>query len=197
MIAYLKGIYSEKNPAYVIMETAGGVAYFVHISLSTYSEIKDLPEGKLLTHFIVKEDTQALYGFHSEDERIIFRQLISVSGIGPNTAMLFLSSLSIDEITHAILSENVKVLQSVKGVGGKTAQRVILDLKDKIGKMHSHRSMDKKSISYNNSKLEALSALSSLGFPKNSAEDVLDKIIKAEGVNLTVEELIKKALRLL
>lgn len=197
MIAYIKGEYAEKNPAYVIMETAGGVAYFIHISLSTYSEIKELTTGKLLTHFVVKEDSQALYGFHSEDERIIFRQLISVSGIGPNTAMLFLSSLSIEEISNAILSENVKVLQSVKGIGMKTAQRVILDLKDKIGKIHPQNIADKKSITYNNNKFEALSALSSLGFPKNSAETVIDKIIKAEGINLTVEDLIKKALRLL
>lgn len=197
MITYIKGKFSEINPAFVIIETSGGVAYFIHISLSTYSEIKEMTDGKLLTHFIVKEETQALYGFNSEDERTIFRQLISVSGIGPNTAMLFLSSLSIDEISHAILSENVKVLQSVKGVGAKTAQRVILDLKDKIGKISSSMATDKKSLSYNNNKFEALSALSSLGFPKNSAENILDKIIKAEGVNLSVEELIKKALRLL
>ncbi|MDL2308042.1 Holliday junction branch migration protein RuvA [Bacteroidales bacterium OttesenSCG-928-C03] len=197
MITYVKGRFSEKNPAFVVMETAGGIAYFIHISLSTYSEIKDLEEGKLLTHFIVKEDANALYGFFSEDERVIFRQLISVSGIGPNTAMLFLSSLSIDEITHAILSENVKVLQSVKGIGMKTAQRVILDLKDKIGKIQPVIAQDKKSLSYNNNKFEALSALVSLGFPKNSAESVLDKIIKAEGINLSVEDLIKKALRLL
>lgn len=197
MIAYIKGEYTDKNPAYVIMETAGGVAYFIHISLSTYSEIKELKTGSLLTHFIVKEDAQALYGFYSEDERVVFRQLISVSGIGPNTAMLFLSSLSIEEISHAILSENVKVLQSVKGIGLKTAQRVILDLKDKIGKIQSQNIADKKSMTYNNNKFEALSALSSLGFTKNSAEAVLDKIIKAEGINLTVEDLIKKALRLL
>ena len=197
MITYIKGKYVEKNPAYVVIETAGGIAYYIYISLSTFSEVKDTDEGILLTHFVAKEDGQALYGFYNEEERTIFRYLISVNGIGPNTALLFLSSLSISEITNAILTENVKTLQSVKGVGAKTAQRVIIDLKDKIGKISSHNILDKKSTSYNNNKFEALSALSSLGFSKNSAEVVLDKIIGNEGINLSVEELIKKALKLL
>ena len=197
MITYIRGKYIEKNPAYVVMETAGGVAYLLHISLPTFSEIKDLEEGVLLSHFVVKEDGQALYGFFSEDERQLFRYLIGVNGIGPNTALLFLSSLSIAEITNAILTENVRVLQSVKGVGGKTAQRVIIDLKDKIGKFSSQNNFDKKAISYNNNRIEALSALTSLGFTKNAAENVLDKIIGQEGVALSVEDLIKKALKLL
>lgn len=197
MITYLKGIFAEKNPAYIIVETPGGVAYRVNISLSTYSGIKEMEDGILLTHFVVKEDTQALYGFHTEEERTIFRYLIAVNGIGPNTALLFLSSLSIPEITNAIVTENVKLLQSVKGVGAKTAQRVIIDLKDKIGKLPAQNILDKKNQFYNNNKFEALSALCSLGFSKNSAEQVLDKIIQAEGINLSVEELIKKALRML
>lgn len=197
MITYIKGRYEEKNPAYVVIETSGGVAYLVHISLSTYSEIKDLQEGKLLTHFVVKEDGHSLYGFYEEEERMLFRQLISVSGIGPNTALLILSSLSIGEITNAIVTDNVKVLQSVKGIGAKTAQRAILDLKDKINKIPLQGGTDKKISSYNNNKFEALSALSSLGFAKNSAETVLDKIISAEGINLSVEDLIKRALKLL
>lgn len=197
MITYIKGRYEEKNPAYVVIETSGGVAYLVHISLSTYSEIKDLQEGKLLTHFVVKEDGHSLYGFYEEEERMLFRQLISVSGIGPNTALLILSSLSIGEITNAIVTDNAKVLQSVKGIGAKTAQRAILDLKDKINKIPLQGGTDKKISSYNNNKFEALSALSSLGFAKNSAETVLDKIISAEGINLSVEDLIKRALKLL
>lgn len=197
MITYIKGKYVEKNPAYVITETAGGIGYHIHISLTTFSDIKDLEDGILLTHFVVKEDGQSLYGFSSEEERTIFRQLIAVNGIGPNTALVFLSSLSITEITNAIMTENVRLLQSVKGVGAKTAQRVIIDLKDKIGKISSSSISNKNSISYNNNKFEALSALSSLGFSKNSAETVLDKIIGSEGINLSVEDLIKKALRLL
>ena len=197
MITYVKGLFVEKNPAFIVIETSGGVAYFVHISLASYSQIKDLEEGKLYTHYVVKEDAHALYGFFDEEERAIFRHLISVNGIGPNTAILFLSSLSIDEIMNAIVTENVRVLQSVKGVGGKTAQRVIIDLKDKINKMSLQNSMDKKNLSYNNNKFEALSALSSLGFSKNAAEMIIDKIIKAEGVNLSVEDLIKKALKAL
>lgn len=197
MITYIKGRFVEKNPAFVVIETAGGVAYMIHIPLSTFSEIKEVEEGVLLTHLVVKEDGQLLYGFHGEEERSVFRHLIAVNGIGPNTALLFLSSLSIPEITNAILTENVRVLQSVKGVGAKTAQRVIIDLKDKIGKITPANNLDKKNLPYNNNKYEALSALSSLGFSKNSAEAVLDKIIGAEGINLSVEDLIKKALRLL
>lgn len=197
MIAYIKGHFVERTPAYVVIETQGGVAYQVYISLTTFSEIKSLEEGKLLTHFVVKEDAQNLYGFYAEEEREMFRHLISVSGIGPSTALIFLSSLSIPEIMNAILTENVRVLQSVKGVGGKTAQRVILDLKDKVGKIAAIQVIDKKNMAYNNNKFEALFALSSLGFSKNSAETVLDKIIKTEGGDLSVEDLIKKALKAL
>ncbi|MDR3048148.1 MAG: Holliday junction branch migration protein RuvA [Bacteroidales bacterium] len=197
MITYIKGQFAEKNPAYVVVETTGGVAYLVHISLATFSEIKNLEAGELLTHYVVKEDGQTLFGFAEEDERTIFRFLISVNGIGPNTALLFLSSLSISEIKNAILNENVRLLQSVKGVGAKTAQRVIIDLKDKINKFSPQNITNKIESNYNNSKFEALSALVSLGFQKNSAESVLDKIILADGINLTSEELIKKALKTL
>ena len=198
MIAYLTGKFVEINPAYIIVETSGGVAYTVHIPISTYSQVKALETGKLLTHFHVKEDAQTLYGFYTESERAAFRYLISVNGIGPNTALLFLSSLSITEIQHAILTNNVVLLQSVKGVGNKTAQRVVIELKDKIGKLDADVSFDKKTDGYhNNNKNEALSALLSLGFAKNSAEKVLDKIVNGKGNDLSVEELIKKALKLL
>jgi len=197
MITYIKGFFVEKTPAFTVMETSGGIAYFVYISLASYSQIKDINEGKLYTHYVVKEDAHLLYGFFEEEERAIFRHLISVSGIGPNTAILFLSSLSVDEIVNAIVTENVRVLQSVKGVGGKMAQRVIIDLKDKINKISWQNNADKKNPMSHNNKFEALSALSSLGFSKSSTEMVLDKIIKAEGMTLSVEDLIKKALKAL
>jgi len=196
MITYIKGKLAVKNPAYVVLETAGGIAYLIHISLATYSGIKDMEEVQLLTHFVVKEDSQSLYGFFDEVERSLFRLLIGVNGIGPNTALLFLSSLNVNEISNAIATDNVRLLQSVKGVGAKTAQRVIIELKDKLGKV-SFQNSDKMSVSYNNNKIEALSALVSLGFSKNPAESVLDKIVSSEGINLSVEELIKKALKVL
>lgn len=196
MITYIKGLLVEKNPAYVVIETAGGIGYLVHISLNTFSKIKNETEIRLFTHFVVKEDAQTLYGFYSEDERTLFRLLISVSGIGPNTANVILSSLSISDVINAISSENVKLIQSVKGIGAKTAQRVIIELKDKIAKNPLQNS-DNFSSSYNNNKIESLSALVSLGFSKNAAETVIDKILKEEETTLTVEDLIKKALKLL
>ena len=196
MINHIKGRIDEVNPAYVVIETAGGVGYYVNISLATFSEIKDLQEVKLLTHFIVKEDAQVLYGFSTEEERELFKLLLTVNGIGPNTARLILSSMSVGEVLNAIATEDVKAIQSVKGIGTKTAQRVVIELKDKAKKA-SWADATKINVAYNNNKYEALSALVALGFPKNNAEAVLDKIIKAEGIQLTVEELIKKALKLL
>jgi Holliday junction DNA helicase RuvA len=196
MIEYIKGKLIEKNPAYVVLETSGGIAYFIHISLATFSNIADQEEVKLLTHYVIREDAQLLYGFAEEEERNLFRLLISVNGIGVNTARLMLSSLSVNELINAIATENLKVIQGIKGIGAKTAQRVIIELKDKIGKSSSQNN-EIFTFSYNNNRVEALSALVSLGFVKNSADTVLEKIIKSEGVNLSVEDLIKKALKLL
>ena len=196
MINHVKGTIEEVNPAYVIVETSGGVGYIINISLATFSQIKDQKEVKLLTHFIVKEDAQVLYGFATEEERELFKLLISVNGIGPNTSRLILSSMSVGEVLNAIATEDVKTIQSVKGIGTKTAQRVVIESKDKAKKA-SWADATKINVAYNNNKYEALSALVALGFPKNNAEAVLDKIIKAEGIQLTVEELIKKALKLL
>lgn len=196
MITYIKGTLVEKNPAYVVIETAGGVAYGIHISLATFSQLKETENVKLLTHYVIKEDAHQLFGFFNEEERSLFRLLISVNGIGVNTARLILSSLSTDELINAIATENVRVIQSVKGIGLKTAQRVIIDLKDKIGKGTS-QNIEKITISYNNNRVEALSALVSLGFAKNSADGALEKIICAEGTHLTIEDLIKKALKIL
>ena len=197
MITYLKGKITEKNPAYIIVETGGGVAYMVHISLNTFTQVKDLDEVKIFTHYIVKEDAHSLYGFFDEQERSIFQLLISISGIGANTARMILSSLSVKELAGAIMAGHVSVIQAIKGIGAKTAQRVIIELKDKIGKVSDVEKSEKFSGGYNNNKKEALSALSLLGFSKNNAENALDKIIKSEGVDLTVEELIKCALKIL
>ncbi|MDR2971107.1 MAG: Holliday junction branch migration protein RuvA [Bacteroidales bacterium] len=196
MITYIKGALIEKSPAFVVIETAGGVAYGIHISLATFSQLKETENVKLLTHYVIKEDAHQLFGFFSEEERSLFRLLITVNGIGVNTARLILSSLSIDELLNAIATENIRIIQGVKGIGLKTAQRVIIDLKDKIGKCVSHN-IEKIAISYNNNKGEALSALVSLGFSKNSVDEALDKIIRTDGAYLSIEELIKKALKTL
>ncbi|MCQ2277413.1 MAG: Holliday junction branch migration protein RuvA [Bacteroidales bacterium] len=197
MINHIKGIITEKNPAYVIVETAGGIGFYINISLATYSSLPNENETvSLLTYYIVKEDAQVLYGFMEEEERELFKMLISVNGIGPNTGRLILSSMSVGEVLNAIATENVKAIQSIKGIGAKTAQRLIVELKDKTKKA-DWASATKISVSYNNNKYDALTALVALGFPKAGAESVLDKIIKAEGINLTVEELIKKSLKLL
>jgi len=196
MITYIKGTLIEKNPAYVVIETAGGVAYCIHISLATFSQLKETENVKLLTHYAIKEDAHQLYGFFTEEERNLFRLLITVNGIGVNTARLILSSLSTDELINAIATENIRIIQSIKGIGLKTAQRVIIDLKDKIGKS-SGQNIEKITISYNNNRTEALSALMSLGFAKNSADSALEKIVRAEGAQLSIEELIKKALKIL
>ncbi|HOF46041.1 MAG TPA: Holliday junction branch migration protein RuvA [Bacteroidales bacterium] len=195
MITYITGKLIEKNPAYVIIETAGGVAYYIHISLNTFSQIKSEETLKLLTHHVVKEDSHLLYGFIDAEERSFFRLLISVSGIGPNTARLILSSLSVGELSQAIANEDEEMLK-VERVGPKKAQRLIFELKDKITKIET-LSNDNFSKTNNNNKNEALSALISLGFAKNTGEVVLEKIIKSEGNDLSVEELIKKALKLL
>lgn len=196
MIEYIKGKVVEKNPAYVVIETTGGLAYFIHISLATFSSIQNMEEVKILTHYVIREDAQLLFGFYEEEERNLFRLLISVNGIGVNTARLMLSSLSVNELINSIATENIKLIQSIKGIGTKTAQRVVIELKDKIGKT-TIPNTENFAFNYNNNKAEALSALVSLGFVKNSADTVLEKIIKSEGINLSVEDLIKKALKLL
>lgn len=199
MITGIKGKIIEKNPAYVVIETAGGLDYLVNISLATYTKIREMDEVRLFTHYVIKEDEHQLFGFFDEEERSFFRLLITVNGIGVNTARLILSSMSVHELHNAIITENAKVLQAIKGIGGKTAQRLIIELKDKIGKMALGASpeTEKKQFSNNNNTNAALSALVSLGFPKNSAEAVLEKIIKSEGLDLSIEDLIKKALKLL
>ena len=191
MIAQIKGRLIEKTPTYVVID-CNGVGYEIKISLNTFSKIGDSEVCSLLTHFVVREDAQLLYGFKESSERELFRMLISVSGVGSATAMMILSSLSSNEIKQAILNNDVNTLKSVKGIGSKSAERIIIDLRDKIGKIDGAVTIS--SVANNTVKEEALSALVMLGFAKNSAEKALNKIISA-GEDLTVEELIKRTLK--
>ncbi|TFH26550.1 MAG: Holliday junction branch migration protein RuvA [Bacteroidia bacterium] len=191
MYEFIEGEFVEKSPAHLIVQ-AGHLAYHIHISVLTYSQLSKLSSGRVYLHFVVREDAQILYGFGSREEREIFRMLISVSGVGANTARLILSSLSPDEITHAILSGNVAVLQGVKGIGAKSAQRIIVDLKDKVG---LGAGIDELFLSQGNtSREEALSALVALGFPKKTVEKILTRIL-SEQPDLSSEEVVKAALK--
>ncbi|MBL4724330.1 MAG: Holliday junction branch migration protein RuvA [Lutibacter sp.] len=191
MITHIRGKLVEKNPTYVVVET-NGVGYWLNISLNTFSLLPDGEAVLLYTHLAVKEDSHTLYGFISKIEREIFRLLISVSGVGPSIARTMLSSMTTNEIQQAIASGNVGVIQSVKGIGAKTAQRVLIDLKDKILKSFA---IDEESAAESNTnRNEALTALEVLGFNKKQSEKVLDKILIEDGT-ATVEILIKKALK--
>jgi Holliday junction DNA helicase RuvA len=192
MIAQLQGKLIEKNATNLIID-CNGVGYEVKISLNTYSTIGSEEFTKVYTQFIVREDAQLLYGFATKEEREMFNLLISVSGIGPNTAMIMLSSLMPAEIAHAIQVEDVRTIQSIKGIGAKTAQRVIIDLKDKVLKFSFSEEI--LPVGHNTNKFDALTALVSLGFDKKNAEKALDKIIQSG--NETVEELIKGGLKIL
>ena len=187
----IKGLLVEATPAYAVIE-CGGVGYYINISVNTYSQIVALQQVSLYIHQIVREDALLLYGFFNKEERTVFRQLISVSGIGANTASVMLSSMTVKEIAGAILTENVNAIKSVKGIGLKTAQRVIIELKDKIAVTGSAEEMNfGASVAI---KEEALAALVMLGFVKAQANKVLDKIMAGGGVT-SVEELIKQALK--
>lgn len=191
MITHLRGKLIEKNPTYVVIEV-GGVGYWLNISLHTFSLLPNEELVLLYTYLSVKEDSHTLFGFISKIEREIFKLLISVSGVGPSIARTMLSSMTTDEIQHAIASGNVGVIQSVKGIGSKTAQRVLVDLKDKISKTFA---IDEVSLVENNTiKNEALSALEVLGFNKKQSEKVIDKIL-VEDHTINVQNLIKKALK--
>ncbi|MDR1755749.1 MAG: Holliday junction branch migration protein RuvA [Culturomica sp.] len=190
MYEYIQGKLVEATPAYAVVD-CGGVGFHLHISVNTYSGIAQQSEIRLWVHQIVREDAHLLYGFATKEERSLFKQLISVSGIGANTASVMLSSMTADEITTAILTGNVNAIKSVKGIGLKTAQRVIIELKDKVGASGSAETFV---FSAGTFKEEALSALVMLGFAKAQASKVLDKIT-AEGKVSTVEELIKLALK--
>ena len=191
MIGSLNGRLIEKNPTELLIECSG-VGYEVKISLNTYTQLSDSEQIKLHTKLIVREDAQILYGFFTKEEREMFNYLISVSGIGPNTAMIMLSSLVPEEIAHAIQTDDVITIQGIKGIGAKTAQRVIIDLKGKVIKFSS--GSETFVLKGNKTRFDALNALVSLGFDKKSTEKVLEKIDSGEQ---TIEQLIKEALRLL
>jgi Holliday junction DNA helicase RuvA len=191
MITQLKGRLVEKNPTYVVVD-CNGVGYLLHISLNTFGQLPSEELITIYTHLSVKEDSHTLFGFISKIEREIFRLLISVSGVGPSIARTMLSSMTSEEIQQAIASGNVALIQSVKGIGAKTAQRLILDLKDKILKTYDLEEIPQ--VGHNTNKEEALSALEVLGFARKMSEKVLDRIIKGEA-DLSVEQLIKKALK--
>ena len=191
MIHHLKGQLVEKNPTYVVI-SCNGVGYMVNISLHTFSLLPDSDNITLYTHLHIKEDSHTLYGFFQKSEREIFKLLISVSGVGTSTARTMLSSLEPNQVKEAIAHEDVATIQSVKGIGAKTAQRVILDLKDKILKVYGE---DEVFVPQDNTiKEEALSALETLGFARKQATRVVDKIIK-DSVNPSVESIIKQALK--
>jgi Holliday junction DNA helicase RuvA len=191
MITQIRGRLVEKSPTGVVID-CNGVGYFIHISLHTFSQLTDNESIKLLTHLQVKEDSHQLYGFATAMEREIFRLLISVSGIGTNTARTMLSSLTPKQVREGIAAEDVALIQSVKGIGLKTAQRVIIDLKDKILKIYD---IDETlSVSNNTNKDEALSALEVLGFVKKQSERIVLKIL-SNNPEASVEFLIKEALK--
>ena len=191
MYDYIIGKIISKTATHIVLDCAG-IGYHINISLHTYSEIKEGTQCKIYTHLAIKEDAHTLYGFADEDERRMFRHLISVSGVGASTARMMLSSLSPAEVEQAIVTGNAPVLQNIKGIGTKSAQRIIIDLKDKLGKGESAHKII--SASHNTNRDEALSALVTLGFAKNTAEKSLDHAIRAKGTNLSVEDLIKSAL---
>lgn len=191
MITHLNGRLIEKTPTTLIIE-CGGIGYEVKISLNSFSKIGADEAVKIFTQFVVREDAQLLYGFVEKEEREMFNLLTSVSGIGPNTAMIMLSSLTPNDIAQAITSEDVTTIQGVKGIGQKTAQRVIVDLKDKMLKFEV--SDENIATSNNTIRFDALTALISLGFDKKKAEKALNKVMKEQE---TVELLIKDALRIL
>ncbi len=193
MITFVKGAIVHKTPTYVVLETHG-IGYLIHISLNTYARIEKLEQAKLLTHFHVKEDSHTLYGFADDEERQLFTHLISVSGIGPSSAQVMLSTMPPDELRAAIIGENEAALRKVKGVGAKTAKQIILDLKGKLlksgGEMPAFPTPADNTI-----REEALSALLSLQVNKIQAQKALNKVLQEQPLVKTVEELIRLSLK--
>lgn len=192
MYAYLRGKFTLKNPAQVYIDV-NGVGYEVNISLNTYAHIQQKEEGQLFTHLQVKEDGHTLFGFFDKSEKDLFIQLISVSGIGAATARMMLSHMKPEEITRAILQGNVRLLESIKGIGKKTAERLVLELKDKVGK--SIGDVNTTALQGNSLQQDALNALIALGISKAQAESSLQKINSTEPGVTNLEDLIKKALK--
>lgn len=189
MIEYLEGTLAEKTPAYLVMDV-GGVGYYLHISLNTFSGLASSTKVKVYIHQVIREDAHLLFGFATNDERAVFRNLLSVSGVGPNTARMILSSLTHSEVLLAISQGNVSAFRKIKGIGEKTAQRILVDLAGKMGKSTDSAS----GFAASPVRAEALSALLTLGFDKGTIEKALDKLM-ADNNNLTVEQLLKAALK--
>ncbi|MCY1718919.1 Holliday junction branch migration protein RuvA [Prolixibacteraceae bacterium Z1-6] len=191
MYEYIRGNIADISPANIIID-AGGIGYFVNISLNSYSQLSGKKDAKLFLHQIVREDAHTLYGFSNATERELFRNLISVNGVGASTAIMMLSSLTPDELRTAVTTENVNVLKAVKGIGAKTAQRIIIDLKDKLGKLpESGQILHSPDNTIRN---ESLSALVMLGFVRRDADKTVTKILE-EQPDITVESVIKQALK--
>ena len=191
MYEYIKGAVADINPARIVVES-GGVGYYINISLNTYSKLNGKSEAKIYTHLAIRDDAHILYGFAEQNERDLFRNLISVNGVGAVTAIMMLSSLTHEDIVAAVATENITVLKGIKGIGIKTAQRIVIDLKDKLGK--SQASAQNLFIADNTVRNEALSALVMLGFAKKDTENVVSKIMQ-EQPDITIENIIKQALR--
>jgi len=195
MIAFIEGKIAHKEPTHVVLETHG-VGYEIKISLNTYSAINGESSCKLLTHLSIKEDAHTLYGFREAAEKKLFLDLISISGVGPGTAMMMLSSMGVVELIQAIASGDVRSIKSIKGIGEKTAQRIILELKDKMTKDTGIvAAASENGMGYNSFRSEALHALLALGFQKPAAEKAIDAAIKKDGNTISVEHLIKSALK--
>lgn len=195
MINYLEGKLTVKDPTYVVVDV-NGVGYEVKVSLNTFGALKNLNAARLYTHLHIKEDAHTLYGFFDQAEKKRFLDLISISGVGPGTGLMILSSLSPEELQQAIVHEDVRTIQGVKGIGLKTAQRIVLELKDKMKKEGLLDKTAKNIPSIDNTlRNEALSALTTLGISKPAAEKSIDLILKEHGQQLKLEELIKLALK--
>jgi Holliday junction DNA helicase RuvA len=192
MYEYLIGKLTEKTPTYAVID-CNGVGYFLNISLTTFEQITNPEACKLYVHLAIREDAHTLYGFYTKGERETFRLLINVSGVGASTARMILSSLNTNEIVDAVMTNNVTTFKNVKGIGEKTAQRIIIDLKGKIDR--ENISGELFSVSHNTVRVEALTALTLLGFPKNISEKALDKVLKSNEEELSVEALIKLTLK--
>jgi Holliday junction DNA helicase RuvA len=193
MLEYIKGNVSELTPTYAVLE-ANQVGYFIHISLNTYASLEGVGAATLYIYEAIREDAYTLYGFMDKAERQLFALLVSVSGIGPNTARMILSSFSVPELENIIVSDNVNQLKGVKGIGLKTAQRVIIDLKDKVQKNPGIQGADIFGNKINTNRDEALSALVMLGFNPAASAKVIDKIV-VESPGLSLEKIIKEALK--
>ncbi len=195
MITFLKGKLVQKDPTHVVIDV-NGVGYHVNISLQTFSEIKDQENVLIHTHLSIREDAHVLFGFSNGSEKKLFQQLISVNGVGPSTAIVMLSYMNSAEIKNAIVHDDAAALQAIKGIGGKTAQRVIIELKDKLKKESWEESPSTVSTGpHNTVRKEALSALLTLGLPKAVAEKSVDTVLKKSGNTITLEDLVKQALK--